>query len=102
MNIISRAGLVFGNCFLFFCLLTFFTVVRAQNRDGKLLQGEKWQKFVPTKIKADFYVSPTGNDRWSGTLSEPNATLTDGPFATLEKAREAVRILKSKVYFPKG
>ncbi len=101
MNIISRAGLVFGNCFLFFCLLTFFTVVRAQNRDGKLLQGEKWQKFVPTKIKADFYVSPTGNDRWSGTLSEPNATLTDGPFATLEKAREAVRILKSKVYFPK-
>nr|WP_292963966.1 MULTISPECIES: right-handed parallel beta-helix repeat-containing protein [unclassified Allomuricauda] len=44
--------------------------------------------------KADFYVSPTGSDNWSGTLSEPNALGTDGPFATLEAARDAVRELK--------
>lgn len=40
---------------------------------------------------ADFYVSPKGLDAWSGTLSEPNAQQTDGPFATLQHARDAVR-----------
>ena len=44
--------------------------------------------------KADFYLSPRGSDRWSGTFAEPNAQGTDGPFATLERARDAVRILK--------
>ena len=44
--------------------------------------------------KADFYVSPNGSDAWSGTLSEPNAKRADGPFATLERARDAVRSLK--------
>jgi hypothetical protein len=43
---------------------------------------------------ADFYVSPCGSDRWSGTLAEPDAQGTDGPFATLERARDAVRKLK--------
>ncbi|MEW4491032.1 right-handed parallel beta-helix repeat-containing protein [Thalassoglobus sp. JC818] len=40
---------------------------------------------------ADFYVSPRGSDTWSGTLSEPNGQRTDGPFATLQRARDAVR-----------
>jgi len=44
---------------------------------------------------ADFYVSPQGRDDWSGTLAEPNAEGTDGPFATLERAREAIRQLKA-------
>jgi hypothetical protein len=39
---------------------------------------------------ADFYVSPEGSDAWSGTLSAPNVQRTDGPFATLERARDAV------------
>lgn len=39
--------------------------------------------------KADFYVSPEGNDAWSGTLREPN--VDDGPFATLARAQQAVR-----------
>lgn len=43
------------------------------------------------EMPADFYVSPKGSDSWSGTLSEPNAPRTDGPFATLERARDAVR-----------
>src|SRR3954451_16878154 len=38
-----------------------------------------------------FYVSPAGNDAWSGTAAEPNAGKTDGPFATPAKARDAVR-----------
>ncbi len=40
---------------------------------------------------ADFFVSPNGSDTWSGRLSEPNAQRTDGPFASLERARNAVR-----------
>lgn len=38
-----------------------------------------------------FYVSPSGQDQWSGTLASGNQNNTDGPFATLERAREAVR-----------
>lgn len=40
---------------------------------------------------ADFYISNEGSDAWSGTLSEPNADGSDGPFSTLERARDAVR-----------
>lgn len=39
----------------------------------------------------DLFVSPSGNDRWSGRLAEPNAAGADGPFATLTRARDAVR-----------
>ncbi|MBU2939206.1 right-handed parallel beta-helix repeat-containing protein [Lacinutrix sp. C3R15] len=46
------------------------------------------------KEKADFYVSVNGSDSWSGTLESPNAEGTDGPFATLVQARNAVRELK--------
>jgi parallel beta-helix repeat protein len=50
---------------------------------------------APAKPLA-FFVSPTGNDAWTGTLATPNATKTDGPFATLTRARDAVRELKAK------
>ena len=43
---------------------------------------------------ADFYVATNGRDDWSGRVAEPNADLTDGPFATLTRARNAVRALK--------
>src|SRR5579863_9277267 len=39
----------------------------------------------------DLYVAPNGNDRWSGRHAAPNAARTDGPFATLERARDAIR-----------
>ena len=42
-----------------------------------------------------FYVSPVGNDAWSGTLAAPNAQRTDGPLGTLSAARDAVRRLKA-------
>ncbi|MEI6275571.1 MAG: right-handed parallel beta-helix repeat-containing protein [Prolixibacteraceae bacterium] len=87
--------------FLLFAFAVIFSATQAQNRDGKILQGEKWQKFIAGNSKADFYVSPTGNDQWSGTLPESNAAKTDGPFATILQAQKAVKILKSKVYFPK-
>ena len=43
---------------------------------------------------ADFYVSPRGADTWSGARTHPNADQTDGPFATLARARDAARSLK--------
>jgi regulation of enolase protein 1 (concanavalin A-like superfamily) len=71
-------------------------------RDGKLLRSELWQPFDAQSAKGDFFVSPKGNDSWSGTLEAPNATLTNGPFATITRAKLAVRELKSSVYQPKG
>ncbi len=43
------------------------------------------------KRPVSFYVSLKGNDQWSGRRSDPNAAGTDGPFRTLEKARDALR-----------
>jgi hypothetical protein len=37
------------------------------------------------------YVSPDGKDTWSGGLAKPNAEGTDGPVATLERARDILR-----------
>ena len=54
--------------------------------------------FVRGSFAADvsgvFYVSTAGRDTWSGQLAEANAGGSDGPFATLERARDAVRSLK--------
>lgn len=44
--------------------------------------------------KADFYVAANGNDSWSGKLATPNRQRTDGPFATLKRAQQAVRELR--------
>jgi len=42
----------------------------------------------------NLYVSPDGNDRWSGTLTRPDSGRTDGPVASLAGARDAIRRLK--------
>lgn len=44
---------------------------------------------------ATFFVAPDGSDGWSGQLPAPNDRKTDGPFATLERARDAVRERKA-------
>ena len=41
------------------------------------------------------YVSPKGNDAWSGHIAAPNAAKSDGPVASLQGARDAVRRLKA-------
>lgn len=40
-----------------------------------------------------FYVSPKGDDAWSGRLRNPNRAQSDGPFSTLSRARDAIRAL---------
>lgn len=44
---------------------------------------------IPERVV--FYVARNGNDSWSGRLAGANAGKTDGPFATLERARSAAR-----------
>jgi parallel beta-helix repeat protein len=41
------------------------------------------------------YVSPSGNDAWSGKLADANAAQSDGPLASLVAARDAIRKLKA-------
>ncbi len=41
------------------------------------------------------YLSPDGNDNWSGTIGRPNADKSDGPLVTLTGARDKIRKLKS-------
>ena len=99
--------LLLKNRMIFAVIFLIFSVIilpgfsqELKPRDGRLLQGEPWQPFVPVE-KADFYVATNGNDSWSGTLAETNSSKTDGPFATLKRAQLAVRELKAKVFFPK-
>lgn len=47
-----------------------------------------------------FYVSPNGDDSWSGITSEKSIFGTNGPFATLERARDAIRELKKSGRYP--
>jgi len=51
--------------------------------------------FMGAAMAADLYVVTNGNDAWSGRLAEPNAEKTDGPFATLGRARDEIRKMKA-------
>ncbi|MBI3921595.1 MAG: right-handed parallel beta-helix repeat-containing protein [Armatimonadetes bacterium] len=44
---------------------------------------------APTGVA--FHTATIGNDAWSGKLAAPNKTRTDGPFHTLQRARDAAR-----------
>jgi hypothetical protein len=41
------------------------------------------------------YVSPEGNDAWTGRIEQPNAAKSDGPLASLTGARDALRKLRA-------
>jgi hypothetical protein len=61
---------------------------------------------VPIQAAGDhglqLHVSPKGNDAWSGTLAKPNAARSDGPFASLERARDEIRKRKKSAGLPAG
>ncbi len=50
--------------------------------------------FCSSAMATDYYVNPTGSDAWSGMLKTANANKSDGPFKTLEKAKQTIRTLK--------
>ncbi len=55
---------------------------------------------TPLTTPLVLYVAPNGNDDWSGTTPQP--TGSDGPFATLERARDVVRCYALNGYLPPG
>jgi parallel beta-helix repeat protein len=60
---------------------------------------------APAPVVVDstaFYVSPDGNDLWSGKLSAPNATKTDGPLATLAAAQKKMQGSTIKKTYVRG
>jgi hypothetical protein len=50
---------------------------------------------VPKTGPIVLYVAPGGNDAWTGKLAAPNAEKTDGPLATIQRARDELRKLKA-------
>lgn len=62
-----------------------------------LLPYPSWaqENAADATLHATFFVATNGNDGWSGRLSQPNADKSDGPFATLTRARDAVRAMKA-------
>ena len=48
------------------------------------------------------HVAADGSDDWSGRIGKARATRSDGPFATLARARDAVRALKAAGDLPPG
>jgi len=55
---------------------------------------------LASAAKPDFYVSPNGNDHWSGRMAAPNARKDDGPFATLQHAILACRSIRTVNHTP--
>jgi hypothetical protein len=44
----------------------------------------------------DLFVSPDGDDRWTGSPDSPNPSRTDGPVRTIERARDLLRQRKQQ------
>jgi len=55
--------------------------------------------FSSAVMATDYYVNPNGNDSWAGTLKTANANKTNGPFKTIERAKQAIRNLKQNNTF---
>ncbi|HEX6971453.1 MAG TPA: right-handed parallel beta-helix repeat-containing protein, partial [Limnochordia bacterium] len=64
-------------------------VMQLTHRSEELIDFE-----VRYDVPRAFYVSPAGNDAWSGLKPEPVGT--DGPFRTLARARDAIRALRAE------
>ena len=56
-----------------------------------LLPAVLWLGTLASAGPIELFVAPGGNDKWSGLAPARNAAGTDGPLATLERARDLVR-----------
>jgi hypothetical protein len=86
MNIFSMAKL--GVLYLFFAINGCMEVANMSNSVN------------PSVLT--LFVSTDGNDNWSGRIPKPNNTKSDGPYSTLEKARDEIRNLKQMGKIPSG
>ncbi|NLX14114.1 MAG: right-handed parallel beta-helix repeat-containing protein [Phycisphaerales bacterium] len=55
-----------------------------------------------TSLGLDLHVAIDGNDAWTGRPAQSNADKSDGPFATIERARDEIRRLKRQGPLPAG
>ncbi|MCX5654935.1 MAG: right-handed parallel beta-helix repeat-containing protein [Planctomycetota bacterium] len=62
---------------------------------GLVLAAAMTHAAAPAGDSTVVYVSPEGNDAWSGRLAAPDAAKSDGPLATPAAARDAVRKLRA-------
>jgi len=72
-------------------LCVFLTLIHFWIQDSRAADNQA----ATTSEALQLYVSPQGNDAWTGTLKKPNESKTDGPFATIQGARDAIRKLKA-------
>jgi len=70
--------------------LSVLTVVVSVASVAGVARGES----PPAPAGIVFHVAADGNDAWTGRPAAPDAAGADGPFATLERARDAVRALR--------
>jgi len=73
-----------------FLATLFFSSLLNLQKGGIIMSNDR------TDRELIFYVSPIGNDKWSGRLPEPNEAGNDGPFATITKARDTLRNMKKQ------
>jgi parallel beta-helix repeat protein len=71
-------------------IIIIFLILILSNANNVSLQAREQSE----PSKRIFYVSTNGNDQWSGTLHTPDSSAKDGPFATLQRARNAIRELR--------
>ncbi len=69
--------------------------IRAGFLAGTLVAGLLGVALAPA-CGMTLYVSPDGRDAWSGRLAQPNEARTDGPLASLQGARDALRKLRAE------
>ncbi|HUT94474.1 MAG TPA: right-handed parallel beta-helix repeat-containing protein, partial [Thermoguttaceae bacterium] len=67
-------------------------VCRASNSPAQEVPAQRARSNAE---QLSLYVSTVGNDTWSGRLGEPNADGTDGPLASVQKARDIIRETKT-------
>ena len=63
---------------------------------GCLLWGVTLFATLGCTAAKNIYVSPAGDDSYSGLISAPNPKRTDGPLASLAGARDAIRKLRAQ------
>jgi hypothetical protein len=63
--------------------------------DKKIFQRER-------SAEAALFIAVDGKDTWSGHFARPNSDKTDGPYATLERARDEIRKYKRAGGLPEG
>ncbi len=67
------------NCLIFFCMILLTSLISFAQNSNELM----------------IYISPEGNDAWSGALPEANESKTEGPLASIQKALEKVKNIRN-------